>query len=183
MTMQERKTVSSWICLWICCWICCTCEKFANWNSPTPLRARALAAKTAVGMVRVPPEAAVSTRPPVAAKTRWFSPLRIDVFQLSNQSFFLNETNYKRSSSITIHKQPFLQLIGLAVSDNQWEQSKDYNRLCCQQNYLRIKLYIYILPLVEFHSHWQQCIASLSTISLEKINACYIQSLFPTLQH
>ena len=57
------------------------------------------------------------------------------------------------------------------------EPCKHLGKLCCHQNYLRIKLYIYTLLLVELLCHWQQCIASLSTISLERINACYTQNL------
>ena len=106
----------------------------------------------------------------------------VDVFQFSNLSFYKNpKTNFKRSSSIT---SSLFFSCGLAVSlDNQWEQSKHLGWLCCQQKYLRIKLCIYTLPLLELLCHWQQCIASSSTISLEKVNACYIQSLFLTPQH
>ena len=100
-----------------------------------------------------------------------------------------NFTRQKLSSSITnlnnaCQKQLFLQLLHQLVLSPNKNQVYTYAGFVAKIILELNSIYASFrsLPLVELLSHWQQCIASLSTISLEQINACYIQSLFQTPQ-
>ena len=42
------------------------------------------------------------------------------------------------------------------------------NRLCCQQNFIKVKLYIWALPLIKLLRYWQQCITSFSIIPFKR---------------
>ena len=73
---------------------------------------------------------------------------------LSIQQFiFFVIKNAKQNLKGLPSQAAFSSAVGQLCLDSQWEKSKQLGRLCCKQNYLRIKLYIYTLPHVELLSH------------------------------
>ena len=109
--------------------------------------------------------------------TGWFSPLRVDVFQFCHWIFKI------QWKGLIPSRAAFSSAVCL---DNQWEQSRHVDRLCCHLNYLiqpcchlNYLIQTLYLPLSDYFAT-ATLYSQFFNNTFWKISACYIQSLFPT---